>query len=87
MGAIKKVAKKATGAVSGVVKGVTGMLGLGGQDINMPEIKTPAQQLARESEVGAEDIQSGVDDESGIAAKGKRALLRPASTSSLGGMR
>lgn len=83
MGSIKKVVKKVGGAVSGVVKGVGNVLGLG-QDAQMPEIKTPAQQLTRQTEVGAEDITLGTDDETGTT-KGKRGLLRPTS-SSLGGL-
>lgn len=85
MGAIKKVVKKVGKAVGGVVKGAAGMLGLGGQDAQMPEIKTPAQQLERQSEVAAEDITMGTDDETS-QTKGKRALLRPTSSSSLGGI-
>lgn len=50
----------------------------------VPEVKTPAQQLERKQEVGADDVQLGSSDES-TAAKGKRSLVRPVATS-LGGL-
>ena len=76
MGVIKKTIKK----VGGLVGGLLG----GGQAVNIPEVKTPAQQLERQAEVAPEDITMGTDDETSTA-KGKRALLRPTS-SSLGGL-
>lgn len=80
MGAIKKVVKKVTGAVGNVVGGL-----LGTKQQPMPEIKTPAQQLERQAETTADNISLGTDDET-AQAKGKRALLRPTSSSSLGGI-
>lgn len=80
MGAIKKAVKKVAKGVGGVVKGVLG----GGQEIKMPEVKTPAQQLERQTEVAPEDIMTGTEDD-GSVAKGKRQLLRPV-TNSLGGL-
>lgn len=73
------------GILKKIVKGVGSVLGLGGQTPKMPEIKTPAQQLERQSEVGAEDITMGADDETSTT-KGKRALLRPTTSTSLGGV-
>ncbi|AIM51255.1 hypothetical protein phD2B_0029 [Lelliottia phage phD2B] len=76
MGSLKKVLKKAADP-----------LGLfTSPDIKVPEMKTPAQQLTRQEEVGADDITMGTDDETSTAAKGKRALLRPSTGSSLGGI-
>ncbi|MGL6086632.1 MAG: hypothetical protein ACRC29_12035 [Enterobacterales bacterium] len=75
MGSFKKILKKAADP-----------LGLfTAEKAKAPEVKTPAQQLTRESEVAAEDITMGADDETSTT-KGKRALLRPTSSSSLGGI-
>jgi hypothetical protein len=75
MGSFKKVFKKALDPV--------GLFS--SPDIKAPEIKTPAQQLERQAETSADDITLGADDELNTA-KGKRALLRPTSSSSLGGL-
>lgn len=80
MGAIKKVVKKVTSTVGNVVGGL-----LGTKPPSVPEVKTPAQQLERQAETGADDITLGTDDETN-QTKGKRALLRPTSSSSLGGL-
>lgn len=80
MGLFKKVVKNTTGALGSVA----GMVGLG-QKAQMPTIKTPAQQLERQAEVGTEDITLGTDDDTSVA-KGKRALLRPTANTSLGGI-
>ena len=77
MGSLKKVFKKTVNVAS---------LGLlGGEEVKAPEVKTPAQQLTRQEEVGADEITMGTDDETSTA-KGKRALLRPSTGSSLGGI-
>lgn len=75
MSSIKKVLKKAVDPL-GVFASPA---------VKAPEIKTPAQQLERQAETGVDDITLGTDDELG-QAKGKRALLRPTSGSSLGGL-
>lgn len=80
MGSIKKVVKKAVGTVGGIVGGL-----LGTKQPDMPEVKTPAQQLDRQAETTGDNISLGTDDET-VQAKGKRALLRPTSSSSLGGI-
>lgn len=67
-----------------VIKKVTNAVGLT-QDAPRLETKVPAQQLTRESEVDPTQIQVGSDDDTGSSAKGKRALVRPVS-SSLGGV-
>lgn len=78
MGVVKKVVK----GVGGLVGGILG----GGQKAPKLETKVPAQQLERQTEVGAEDIQIGSDDlDTTQAAKGKRGLVRPVA-SSLGGV-
>lgn len=66
----------------GVVKKVTKAVGkvLGG-DAPRIETKVPAQQLERQAEVGAEDIQVGADDTATSTAKGKRGLVRPVASS------
>lgn len=53
--------------------------------VKNPTINTPAQQLERQEGTSPDDITMGTDDEGGVT-KGKRALLRPASGSSLGGL-
>ncbi|MGL5456728.1 MAG: hypothetical protein ACRDB3_17805 [Citrobacter telavivensis] len=75
MGSIKKVLKKAVDPLGIFAK----------QEIKAPEVKTPAQQLERQAETTADNISLGTDDET-TQAKGKRALLRPTSSSSLGGI-
>lgn len=74
MGVVKK-------AVSAVGKAVGGVLGMNQNPINL-ETKVPAQQLERQQEVGAEDIQIGHgEDDSQAGAKGKRGLVRPVASS------
>lgn len=65
----------------GVVKKAFKAVGLA-QDTPRIETKVPAQQLTRQQEVGAEDIQIGSDEDStDTAAKGKRGLVRPVASS------
>lgn len=71
------VVKKAVGVVGGA-------LGLKPR-VNIPETKTPAQQLERTPETTPDQIQIGSDDDTASGAKGKRALVRPVA-SSLGGV-
>lgn len=70
------VVKKTVGAV-------TGALGLSPR-VNIPETKTPAQQLERTPEVTPDEITIGTDEDT-TGAKGKRGLVRPVA-SSLGGV-
>ena len=70
MGVVKK-------AVKGVGKLVGGVLGTSQKPVSL-ETKVPAQQLERQQEVGAEDIQIGHGEE---GAKGKRGLVRPVASS------
>lgn len=70
------VVKKAVGVVGGA-------LGLKPR-VNIPETKTPAQQLERTPETTPDQVQIGSDGED-TAAKGKRSLVRPVA-SSLGGV-
>lgn len=51
------------------------------QDPPRLETKVPAQQLERQPEVGAEEIQVGSDDSTSTAPKGKRGLVRPVASS------
>ena len=65
----------------GVVKKAFKAVGLA-QDAPRIETKVPAQQLARQQEVGAEDIEiGGGNDTSTSSAKGKRGLVRPVASS------
>lgn len=74
MGVVKK-AVKAVGKVVGDV------LGTSQKPVSL-ETKVPAQQLERQQEVGAEDIQIGHGEEDSQAgAKGKRGLVRPVASS------
>ncbi|UXQ88714.1 hypothetical protein IODZLFCR_CDS0041 [Salmonella phage vB_SalP_SE29] len=74
MGVVKK-------AVKAVSKAVGGVLGADQRPVQV-ETKVPAQQLARQQEVGAEDIEvGGGDDTSTSSAKGKRGLVRPVASS------
>lgn len=74
MGVVKK-------AVKGVGKLVGGVLGMSQRPVSL-ETKVPAQQLERQQEVGAEDIQIGHGEEDSQAgAKGKRGLVRPVASS------
>ena len=66
------------GVVKKVFKPVSKLLGGEAPRI---ETKVPAQQLERQQEVGAEDIQVGADDSSTSTAKGKRGLVRPVASS------
>lgn len=74
MGGFKKIFKK----VADPLKLFTA------DKVDVPKVKTPAQQLERQDEVSPDDITMGADDDT--ATKGKRALLRPAAGSSLGGV-
>ena len=67
-----------------VVKKAFKAVGLA-QDAPRLETKVPAQQLARQEEVGADQVQVGGDDSTSVGGKGKRSLVRPVS-SSLGGI-
>lgn len=74
MGVVKK-------AVKAVGKVVGGVLGTSQKSVSL-ETKVPAQQLERQQEVGAEDIQIGHGEEDSQAgAKGKRGLVRPVASS------
>lgn len=65
----------------GVVKKAFKAIGLA-QDAPKIEAKVPAQQIERQPEVEAEDIQIGADeDDSAASAKGKRGLVRPVASS------
>ena len=79
MGVVKK-AVKAVGKVVGGVLG-TSQKPFSQQPVSL-ETKVPAQQLVRQQEVGAEDIQIGHGEEDSQAgAKGKRGLVRPVASS------
>ena len=74
MGVVKK-------AVKAVGKVVGGVLGTSQKPVSL-ETKVPAQQLERQQEIGAEDIQIGHGEEDSQAgAKGKRGLVRPVASS------
>lgn len=64
----------------GVVKKAFKAVGLA-QDAPRIEAKVPAQQLERQPETEAEDIQIGVGDDATASAKGKRGLVRPVASS------
>lgn len=65
----------------GVVKKAFKAIGLT-QEAPRLETKIPAQQLERQQEVGAEDIEvGGGDSTSTSSAKGKRGLVRPVASS------
>lgn len=75
MGGFKKIFKKAADPLKLFTA----------DKVDVPKVKTPAQQLERQDEVSPDDITMGADDDTSTA-KGKRALLRPSSGSSLGGV-
>lgn len=79
------VVKKVTNAVGGVVGSVLGGKPAAAPSVVIPEVQTPAQQLERQSEVGADEIQIGADGGADSTGKGKRGLVRPVA-SSLGGV-
>lgn len=63
----------------GIVKKATKALGLS-PDVPRMETKIPAQQLERQEEVGADEIQLGQEEDT-KGAKGKRGLVRPVASS------
>lgn len=63
-----------------VVKKAFKAVGLA-QDVPRLETKVPAQQLERQEEIGADQVQIGGDDSDSVGGKGKRSLVRPVASS------